>query len=1274
MNTSSSLGSGTLPSNTITNPKEDLKGIITRSGNGYQGPMIPTTSSPPKVVKRETEVTKDTVPPTNNVSIKDVQPPIVQVETQIPNYKPVVAPVVEPVEAPVSAPKPNPKPSIPYPSRLRDQKLRDKANDQKEKFFQIFQDLNFNIRMDECLALADLGTSINLMPLSVWNKLSIPKLSPTCMTLKLGDRLISRPVGVAKDIFVKVGTFRFLGDFVVVDFDVDPRVPLILERSFLNTGRSLIDVCEVELTLPCEEYSQEVLVFSMSGNPTLSTKPIVSTSSLTLTPFEDSDFLLEETDAFLAIDDEPISPKIDNSYYDSKGDILLLKEFLNDDRSSPPLPPQELKVVEPKNEKSSIDEPPVVELKDLPPHLEYVFLEGNDKLPVIIAKDLKDEEKTALIKVLKSHKQALACQLSDIKGINLEFYTHKILIEDDFKPAVQHQKRVNLKIHSETPKIKKRPYSCVLMKRLPIVACLSAYAMHGTYLAHLDKMLKWCEDTNLCLNWEKTYFMVKEGIVLGHKISKNGIEVDKAKVDVIDKLPHPTTVKGAVLGLRKTKYFQSIHYASKMMTDAQAHYTTTKKELLAVVYAFEKFRPYLVLSKSIVYMDHSALKYLFNKQDSKLRLLQWVLHLKKFDIIVRDKKGAKNLAADHLSRLENPHQSVLDTKEINETFPLETLNVVSFRSDSSTPWFVDFANYHAGNFVVKGMSYQQKNKFFKDVKHYFWDDPFLFKICADQVIWQCVHGQEAIDILKACYNGPTGGHHGPNYTPKRCLTLVFIGSQSIVMPMTWSNLVTLVNIFSSKLKTRWSGPFTITQVFPYGTVDLSQTDRPNFKADRLLHHEVEGQVDGMVEEVEGLENQRAELVVKRVIKMVKEVTEEFCPNNELQKPKSKFWCHVMVRARYAAYTDRFHEHARLVPYLVTPEKKRIERNGSLRKNTEHKGNSGELSRDRNVRDEKRDLGLVGCLPQLLTLGGSSRLEHCDGYVYFKKHYATTLFDSGVNYSFVSTTSIPLLDIELSDLGIDWLSRHKAKIVCHEKVVRIPLPYGEILRVLREKNKREVIMEYLVKISKKARILELKRRNMKKLILTSYTSYPSRKIQHFFFNNDLKYLRGGSTYKKYTASTTKTKAAKYEIEGIEDMVPMLWSLINVAYDKHNVYSAMRILSVTSVTVHQWIVIHKRVEDLQLGVESYQKKLNISKPRTRDVELSRRMLYTTLSELQGVIYEDKIKRKRLMCAEELYKFSDGKLTSVRNTLDQMLKNIKLGNNKAMKKRKWTATDQK
>ncbi|GJY42375.1 reverse transcriptase domain-containing protein [Tanacetum coccineum] len=207
----------------------------------------------------------------------------------------------------------------------------------------------------------------------------------------------------------------------------------------------------------CEEYSQEVLGFSdviSSGNPT----PYYDPSNLLfsyLTPFGDSDFLLEEVDAFLALEDDPTSPEVDHSYYDPEGDILLLEAFLNDDPSLPPptqgnyLPEirKELKVCEAKTDKSSIDEPPEVELKDLPPHLEYAFLEGDDKLPVIIAKDLSVEEKAALIKVLKSHKRAIAWKLSNIKGINPEFCTYKILMEEGYKSAVQHQRRVNLKIH-----------------------------------------------------------------------------------------------------------------------------------------------------------------------------------------------------------------------------------------------------------------------------------------------------------------------------------------------------------------------------------------------------------------------------------------------------------------------------------------------------------------------------------------------------------------------------------------------------------------------------------------------------------------------------------------------------------------------------------------------------------------------------------------------------------------------------------------------------------
>nr|GEW17613.1 hypothetical protein [Tanacetum cinerariifolium] len=331
---------------------------------------------------------------------------------------------------------------------------------------------------------------------------------------------------------------------------------------------------------------------------------------------------------------------------------------------------------------------------------DVVASEGDDKFPVIIAKDLSVEEKSALIKVLKSHK-ILYSQNS---------------MEDDFEPVVQHQRRVNPKIHD------------VIKKE--VLRLLDA----GLIYPISDSP------------WEKSHFMVKEDIVLGHKISKNEIKVDKAKVDVIAKLPHPTTVKGihsflghAGIYRRFIQDFSKIAWLMTRLLKKDTPFFFSNE----YIEAFQTHKRKLTEAPILIAPD-------------------WDLP---FELMCDASDFA--IAVDNLSRLENPHQSVLDKKEINETFPLDTLNMVSFRGDSSTPWFADFANYHAGNFVVKGMSSQQKKKFLKDVKHYFWDDLFLFKICTDQVIRRCVHSQEVIDILKACHNGPIRGYHSSNYTAKK---------------------------------------------------------------------------------------------------------------------------------------------------------------------------------------------------------------------------------------------------------------------------------------------------------------------------------------------------------------------------------------------------------------------------------------------------------------------------------------------------------------------------
>nr|GEV57709.1 reverse transcriptase domain-containing protein [Tanacetum cinerariifolium] len=673
-------------------------------GVAYQGPIILT---PPKVVKQGTEVTKDQVQTLSSQRAAPVQPLVVQSKTSTLIFKPVIAPV--------SALMPNVKSSISYPSR-RDNERRSLIGN-KEKLSEMARTpmnehcsaviLNKLPRklgdpgkflipcefpgMDECLALADLGPSINLMPLSVWEALLLLELTPTCMTLELADHSVSKPIGITKDVSFKVGVFYFPANFVVVDFEPDPRVPLILGRCFLKTDRALIDVHKSKLTL---RIGNEAITYNLDQTV--------------------SDFLLfEEADVFLGLEDDPNLPKINPFYYDPDGDILFLETILN----SKPLPPlpnyeqylpsfkKELKVCEAKTIKSSVDEPPEVELKDLPPHLEYAFLEDDNKLPVIIAKELGDEEKSALIK----EKTTFTCPYGTFAYRRMPFGLCNA-------PGT-FQRCMLAILHDMVEKTMEVFMDDFLVFGNSFENCLS----------RLDKMLQRCEDTNLSLNWEKSHFMVKEGIVIGHKISKNRIEVDRAKVNVIAKLHHPTTVKGAVLRQHHEKHFKPIHYASKTMNDAESNYTTTEKEMLAVMYAFEKFRSYLIINKSIVHTDHSALKYLFAKKDAKARLLRWVLLLQEFNFKVLDTKGAENLAADHLSRLENPYENVLDPKGINETFPLDTLSMVTFCGESSASWFADFANYHAGNFIVK----------------------------------------EALDILVACHNGPTGGRHGANLTTKK---------------------------------------------------------------------------------------------------------------------------------------------------------------------------------------------------------------------------------------------------------------------------------------------------------------------------------------------------------------------------------------------------------------------------------------------------------------------------------------------------------------------------
>ena len=363
-------------------------------------------------------------------------------------------------------------------------------------------------------------------------------------------------------------------------------------------------------------------------------------------------------------------------------------------------------------------------------------------------------------------------------------------------------------------------------------------------LRNLDKVLQRCEETNLVLNWEKCHFMVNEGIVLGHKISERGIEVDRAKVEAIEKMPYPRDVKGirsilghagfyrrfikdfskiskpltnllqkdvpfvfdddckeafetlkkalttapvveppdwnlpfeimcdasdfavgAVLGQRVDKKLNVIHYASKTLDAAQRNYATTEKELLAVVFACDKFRPYIVDSKVIVHTDHAAIRYLMEKKDAKPRLIRWVLLLQEFDLHIVDRKGADNPVADNLSRLEN---IAYDPVPVNDSFPNEQLAVIKVSSQDS-PWYADYANFIVSKYLPPTFSAQQRRKFFYDLRHYFWDDPHLYKEGVDGIMRRCVPEYEQQEILSKCHGSVYGGHHAGDRTAQKVL-------------------------------------------------------------------------------------------------------------------------------------------------------------------------------------------------------------------------------------------------------------------------------------------------------------------------------------------------------------------------------------------------------------------------------------------------------------------------------------------------------------------------
>ncbi|KAH9716328.1 hypothetical protein KPL71_021425 [Citrus sinensis] len=502
--------------------------------------------------------------------------------------------------------------------------------------------------------MLDLRASINVMPRSIYSSLNVGPLKETSVIIQLDDRSNEYPDGVLEDVLVQVNELVFPADFYVLDMEEDNSsnsVLVLLGIPFLKIARTKMDVHKEILTM---EFDGEVIEFNMNDAMKYPSEEHLIFSVDVINPIVQEVFYLDVEESLVAALNNSLGLKglqkdenvfVLNSVLQETIYELNSLRTLTHHMSYIELPSSHAKLL------PSILQAPKIELKPLPSHLKYMFLGDGETLPVIISSKLSTLEEEKLIRVLKDYKKAIGWTIVDIKWISPSMCMHRILLEENAKPSIQAQRRI---IYPILDSKWVSPVQ-VVPKKTGITIVENSYGFHQILVAPEDQ-----EKTTFTCPFG-TFAYRHQGIILGHVVSDRGIEVDKVKIDVIKSLPYPT-----------------------------------------------------------------SLRYLLAKKEEKLRLIRWILLLQEFNLEIRDKKGAENLVADHLSRLITSEEAA----PLKDDFPDEHL----FVNQGMVPWYANIVNYLVTRTLPSDLTRAQKDKIKSDAKYYVWDDPYLWKHCSNQVI------------------------------------------------------------------------------------------------------------------------------------------------------------------------------------------------------------------------------------------------------------------------------------------------------------------------------------------------------------------------------------------------------------------------------------------------------------------------------------------------------------------------------------------------------------